>query len=294
MKLGVLVESEEGLDWERWRSTCLAAERLGFESVWLSDHLASPWSSERHGLEPWVALSVAASQTRRIRLGSLVSPITFRQPALMARMAEAIDDLAPGRFVLGLGLGWNADEHARFGILFPPLAERVRLLTEGITCIREVHGERHVPLLLGGAGVRSTLPLVARFADEWNVTTASADFFRVRNDALKELCAQARRDPSTIKRSVAAGVLVGRDADEVRERCRRMQACVPPLASFDVDDVPGAAADMGWWVGTPPTIVDALRPLAEAGVDLAIVGHYDLDDVATLELIAAEVMPRLA
>lgn len=294
MKLGVLVESEEGLDWERWRSTCLAAERLGFESVWLSDHLASPWSSERHGLEPWVALSVAASETQRVRLGSLVSPITFRQPALMARMAEAIDDLAPGRFVLGLGLGWNAGEHAHFGIPFPPLAERVRMLSDGIQNIRQVHGQRHMPLLLGGAGVQSTLPLVARYADEWNVTTASADFFRARNEALDELCAQAGRDPRSIKRSVAAGVLVGRDADELLERSWRMQSCVAPLAALDVDSVPEAVVDMGWLVGTPEMIVDGLRPLAEAGVDLAIVGHYDLDDVATLELIAAEVMPRLA
>jgi alkanesulfonate monooxygenase SsuD/methylene tetrahydromethanopterin reductase-like flavin-dependent oxidoreductase (luciferase family) len=293
MKLGVLIESEEGLDWERWQSTCLAAERLGFESLWLSDHLASPWSDQRHGLEPWVALSVAASQTRRIRLGSLVSPITFRQPALMARMAEAIDDLGAGRFVLGLGLGWNAAEHARFGIPFPPLNERVRMLADGITCIRQVLGQRHIPLLLGGAGVRSTLPLVARFADEWNVTTASADFFRVRNDTLDELCAQAERDPRTIRRSIAAGVLVGRDADEVRERSRRMQGCVPPLAHVDLDQVPTAAADMGWLVGTPAALVAALRPLAEAGVDLAVLGHYDLDDAQSLELIAAEVLPNL-
>jgi alkanesulfonate monooxygenase SsuD/methylene tetrahydromethanopterin reductase-like flavin-dependent oxidoreductase (luciferase family) len=294
MNLGVLIESEEGLDWERWQSTCLAAERLGFESLWVSDHLASPWSEHRHGLEPWVALSVAASQTRRIRLGSLVSPITFRQPALMARMAEAIDDLGPGRFVLGLGLGWNAEEHARFGIPFPGLADRARMLADGITAIRRVHGERHIPLLLGGAGLRSTLPLVARFADEWNVTTASADFFRVRNDTLDTLCAQAERDPHTIRRSIAAGVLVGRDADELRERSRRMQSCVPPLAHLDLNEVPRAAADMGWLVGTPAAIVAALRPLADAGVDLAIVGHYDLHDAQTLELIMAEVAPNLA
>jgi alkanesulfonate monooxygenase SsuD/methylene tetrahydromethanopterin reductase-like flavin-dependent oxidoreductase (luciferase family) len=168
------------------------------------------------------------------------------------------------------------------------------MLSDGIQSIRQVHGQRHMPLLLGGAGVQSTLPLVARYADEWNVTTASVDFFRARNEALGELCAQAGRDPRSIKRSVAAGVLVGRDADELLERSWRMQSCVAPLATLDVDSVPEAVVDMGWLVGTPEMIVDGLRPLAEAGVDLAIVGHYDLDDVATLELIAAEVMPRLA
>ena len=177
MKIGLLVEPVERLDWGRWRAIYLAAERLGFESVWVSDHLASTWFPENHGLEPWVALTVAAAETRRVRLGPLVSPITFRQPALVARMAEAIDDLSVGRFVLGLGLGWNADEHAQFGIPFPPVQERVRLLAEGIERIRRVLGERsehHVPLIIGGSGPRSTLPLVARYADEWNLTTALA------------------------------------------------------------------------------------------------------------------------
>src|ERR1700674_1724017 len=117
MKLGILVEAVEGLDWNRGRPIYRAAERLGFESVWVSDHLASTWW-EIHGLEPWVALSVAAAETRRGRPGPLVSPSTFRQPAPVARMAEAIADLSLGRFVLGVGLGWNVDEHTQFGIPF--------------------------------------------------------------------------------------------------------------------------------------------------------------------------------
>jgi alkanesulfonate monooxygenase SsuD/methylene tetrahydromethanopterin reductase-like flavin-dependent oxidoreductase (luciferase family) len=294
MRLGVLVEAEEGLDWERWRMICVHAERLGFESVWVADHLASSWSGERHGLEPWVALSVAAAETRRIRLGPLVSPITFRQPALVARMAESIEALSTGRFVLGLGLGWNADEHARFGIPFPPVAERARALGAGIELIRQMLGEVHIPVVIGGTGQRSTLPLVARYADEWNLTTASIELFEARSKRLAELCDEIGRDPRTIRRSVAVGFLIGRDDDELRERSRRLQRVVQPLASLAAADVLEAARQMGWVVGTPRQIVAALRPLAQAGVDLAILGHYDLADVPGLELIASEVMPALA
>jgi alkanesulfonate monooxygenase SsuD/methylene tetrahydromethanopterin reductase-like flavin-dependent oxidoreductase (luciferase family) len=294
VKLGLLIESEEGLDWERWRATYLAAERLGFESVWISDHLASAWSRKRHGLDPWVALSVAAAETQRVRLGPLVSPITFRQPAIVARMAEAIDDLARGRFVLGLGLGWNAEEHAEFGIPFPPLAERTQLLVTAIERVKVTLGERHMPLLIGGSGPRSTLPIVARYANEWNLTTASVDVYLERSHTLREMCAEVGRDPNSIKRSVAVGFLIGQNAEELRERSRRMKAIVPPLAAVDVEAVPGAAEAMGWVTGTSDEIVATLRPLSRAGVDLAILGHYDLNDVAALELIATDVMPALA
>jgi alkanesulfonate monooxygenase SsuD/methylene tetrahydromethanopterin reductase-like flavin-dependent oxidoreductase (luciferase family) len=293
VKLGLLVESEEGLDWKRWRATYQAAERLGFDSVWVSDHLVSSWSLSAHGLEPWVALGVAAAETRRVRLGPLVSPVTFRQPALVARMAETIDDLSPGRFVLGLGLGWNADEHARFGIPFPPLAERARLLAHGIERMRSML-EQHIPVLIGGSGQHSTLPLVARHADEWNLTTASLDVYRARSQRLTELCDEIGRDPSTIRRSVAVGCLIGRDPSDLRERAKRMQRLVPALAGVEPDSVAVAARKMGWVAGTSAEIIATLRPLADAGVDRAILGHYDLDDEAALELIAEAVMPQLA
>jgi alkanesulfonate monooxygenase SsuD/methylene tetrahydromethanopterin reductase-like flavin-dependent oxidoreductase (luciferase family) len=286
MKLGLLIESEEGLDWQHWRQTYRTAERLGFESIWLSDHLSSPWSAERHGLEPWLALSVAAAETERLRFGPLVSPVTFREPALVARMAEGLANLSSNRFVLGLGLGWNADEHARFGIAFPPVAERTRRLADGLARIRDMLADSQVPILLGGSGPRSTLPLVARYADEWNLTTSSVEVYQERAARLATLCAAAGRDTQAIRHSVAAGVLIGRDTADLRARTERLRLLVPPLA--------GGHEALGWVAGTPKDVVDQLRPLAEAGVALAILGHYDLDDVATLELIANDVMPALA
>jgi alkanesulfonate monooxygenase SsuD/methylene tetrahydromethanopterin reductase-like flavin-dependent oxidoreductase (luciferase family) len=291
VKLGLLVETEEALDWDGWRRVCADAERLGFESVWVSDHFASPWAAGRHGLEAWMALAVAAAETRRLVLGPLVSPITFRAPALVARMAESLHDLSQGRFVLGLGLGWNAAEHLEADIPFPPPAERRQRLIQSIELIRRNLGERRVPLLIGGGGPRSTLPVVARYADHWNMTTSSVEAYRARSQELAELCRSVGRDSCQIRRSVAVGYLVGRTAAELETRGDRMRQLIAPLS--DAADVLEGARQMGWIVGTPREIVEQLRPLAEAGAELAILGHYDVTDSAALELIASDVMPRL-
>jgi alkanesulfonate monooxygenase SsuD/methylene tetrahydromethanopterin reductase-like flavin-dependent oxidoreductase (luciferase family) len=263
VKLGVLVESEEGLDWPRWRTTVAAVERLGFDSLWLSDHLESPWHPGRHGLDPFVALAVAAAESKRIRLGTLVSPITLRSPAILARMAEAIDALAPGRFVLGLGLGWNADEHAAHGLVFPATRERLALLASGLQRVRETWPG---PILIGGGG-DTTLRLAAEWADMWNMTTASPEVFQAR----------AARLPKAVEASIACGVLIGRDATDLADRKKRLERYVPPLVGHEPRDI-------GWLTGT----VDELRAHLTAfeGLDLAIFGHYDLDDVEALALLA--------
>jgi alkanesulfonate monooxygenase SsuD/methylene tetrahydromethanopterin reductase-like flavin-dependent oxidoreductase (luciferase family) len=289
MRLGILVEAEEGLDWEQWRATYTAAERLGFDSVWLSDHLQSPWPDRPHGLETWTALTVAAAETQRVELGPLVSPIMFREPALVARMAESLAGLARGRFVLGLGLGWNVDEHAAAGIAFPPAAERAQRLADAITRIRCDLGDDRVRLLIGGSGSRRTLPLVARFADEWNVTTGSLDAYREMIGRLDRLCRDIGRNPREIRRSVATGILIGRDVDDLRERAERMRRCVPPLA--DASNVLESARQMGWLVGTPQGIVTSLREFGNQGVDRVVLGHYDVANVGTLEVLADAVLP---
>lgn len=289
MKVGLLVEVEEGLDWDTWRATYGAAERLGFESVWLSDHLRSPWAA-RDGLETWTALAVAATQSSRLVLGPLVSPVTFREPAILARMAESLHALSGGRFVAGLGLGWNEDEHAAAGIPFPPVAARSRRLAEAAERIRcEAPG---VPMLIGGSGPRSTLPLVARYADAWNITTASVAAFRDATAKLDGLCADYGRDPGAIGRSIACGILVGKDAADLAARAERMRACVPPLA--DGSDVQEKAREMGWLVGTVLDVVARLREFAAAGADRVILGHYDVKDVSMLELLASDVLAMVA
>ena len=318
MKLGVLIEAEAGLTWERWRRLVAQVERLGFESLWLSDHFLSLSVAERDSLEPWVALTVAAAETTRVRLGPLVSPMTFRHPALLARMAVAVDNLSGGRLVLGVGAGWNEVEHRAYGILYPPARERLDMLEEGIEVIRRLLGDtpahfagRHyqldgadlqpkatqrpwVPLLIGGMGERRTLPLVARYADEWNLTTADAALYRAKSARLAACCQAIGRDPATIARSVAVGLLVGRDAAELRARSETLQRLVPRLAPLGPTEVPDAMRAVGWVVGKPTEVVASLRALADAGVSRAMLQLTDQTDLAALELVAREVMPQLS
>jgi alkanesulfonate monooxygenase SsuD/methylene tetrahydromethanopterin reductase-like flavin-dependent oxidoreductase (luciferase family) len=283
VKVGLLVEVEEGLDWDSWRATYSAAERLGFESVWLSDHLESARGTPAR-LETWTALAAAATETQRLVLGVLVSPVMFREPAIIARMAESLAALSSGRFVAGLGLGWNADEHANAGIPFPSVAERARRLVD---TIKRLRCARHIPVLVGGSGPRVTLPLAAQHADQWNMTTASVAQFAQANRRLDELCAEAKRPAREILRSMACGVLVGRDDVDLRERAERMREVVPPLA--DAQDVLQAAREMGWLVGSVEDLGAQLDAFAAAGAERVILGHYDLTNLATLELLAATV-----
>jgi alkanesulfonate monooxygenase SsuD/methylene tetrahydromethanopterin reductase-like flavin-dependent oxidoreductase (luciferase family) len=141
MKLGILIEGQENLTWERWRHLAEIVERLGFESLWRSDHFMSNVDPRRDSLETWVTLAVTAAETTRLRFGPLVCPMSFRHPALLARMAVAVDRLSRGRLILGLGAGWNEREHRAFGLPFPPLRERLDRLEEGLEVIRLLLGD---------------------------------------------------------------------------------------------------------------------------------------------------------
>jgi alkanesulfonate monooxygenase SsuD/methylene tetrahydromethanopterin reductase-like flavin-dependent oxidoreductase (luciferase family) len=289
MRLGVLVEGEDALTWDQWRRTVSAAEDLGFDSVWISDHLLSSDGQDRAGLDAWLALGLAAASTRRVSLGPLVTPITFRLAGLLARMAANLDTLSGGRFVLGLGVGWNEREHAAFGIPFPPGPERLHLLDSGLALIRRTL-KTQVPILIGGTG-RGTLRLVARYADEWNVTTNSPELYQTLNQSLAAACQVIGRDPASVKRSVAVGVLIGRTASELCARAERLRRAVPGLEDVPPEQMVTHVRKRGWVAGTPPEVVSALKVLADLGVDRVMLGHYDLDDTAALHLIAREVLP---
>src|SRR5207248_2171518 len=156
---------------------------------------------------------------------------------------------------------------------------------EGIVRIRQLQGDRQMPLLIGGSGAAS-IDVAARYADEWNMTTASAETFAGCTAQLDAQCREVGRDPRTIQRSVAAGVLIGRDRQDLHERSVRLQSIVQPFAGVAPEHVPSVARAQGWVAGTPEEVVRTLHALAHAGVDRVMLGVYDFDDVAMLALIA--------
>ena len=191
MDIGLMLEGQNGLTWERWLHTLRMAERLGFPSVFRSDHYFI--TTQRESLETWTSLAVAAQVTSNIRFGPLVAPVTFRHPVDVGRMATQIDLLSGGRFVMGVGNGWHEPEHIAYGIPFPPRGERSRRLEEAIQLMRamwapgpvsfdgayyQLHEIDTLPnpapgrpwLLVGGTGPKRTLRYVAQYSTRTNGT----------------------------------------------------------------------------------------------------------------------------
>jgi F420-dependent oxidoreductase-like protein len=312
MKVGVMIEAQEGLTWEHWFRIADRVEQLGLDSLSRSDHFFSLSGDRRRpALECWTSLTALAQRTRRIRFGPLVSPMTFRHPALLARMAAAVDLLSNGRLVLGVGAGWNVAEHEAFGIALPPLKERFDRFEEGIAVIKalwtggpvDVDGRYYAlhgatayprpqqqpapPLLIGGDGEVRLLRIVARDADEWNSHAHTPEVYRVKLAKLEEHCRAVGRDPATIRRSWMGGVLIGRDANEVAAKGRWMQSFLGgALAGVAPADAPQELRRRGWIVGTADQAASQLSAWSSLGVERVMFQWYNLDDLDGLSLLA--------
>ncbi len=312
MRVGIMIEGQEGLTWERWLRLGQAAEDLGYDSLCRSDHLTGLWGeSKRPSLETWTSLTILASRSRRIRFGPMVSPLTFYHPALLAKMAVALDTLSGGRVDLGLGAGWNEHEHAMFGVPLPPLRERLDRLECAARHIRALGAGRPVTLeqpyyplrqaeshplpthgrlrmVLGGRGERRTLRIAAEFADEWNVTRVDIPTFRQKREILAEHCLVCERDPETIARSLMVPMIIGRDRSDVTRRIAAARAIFPPLP----EDEAGWRAQ-SFLVGSPDDIGKALRQWEEAGVQRVLLQMLDQEDLAALETFSTHVLPHI-
>jgi len=311
MRIGVMIEGQEGLTWERWFRIAERVESLGLDSLWRSDHFFSlSGHPERPALECWTSLTALAQRTQRIRFGPLVSPITFRHPALLARMAAAVDGLSDGRLVLGVGAGWNEAEHAAYGITLPPLKERFDRLEEGIAVIKalwtggpvDLDGRYYPlrgasayprpvqqpapPLLIGGDGEVRLLRIVAMHADEWNSHAPGPDVYRAKRARLEEHCRAVGRDPNTIHRSWMGGILIGRDRSEVLEKGRWFHSFLGPLAGGSPGAVPEVLRQRHWLVGTPDEVAGQVDAWSAVGVERVMLQWYNLDDLDGLSLLA--------
>ncbi len=300
-QIGLMFEGQLGLTWARWQKLLNAVETLGYQCVFRSDHFTTD-APDQESLEEWVSLTYAASHTRRIEFGSLVSPITFRHPSILARMAAAIDDLSGGRLILGMGAGWNEREHRQFGVPFYDKNTRFEMFVDGLEITsRLLHSDDPVqyigkhfsldgalllprpqrpggpPILIGGNGLQRTLSLAAKYADEWNGVFLSPDEYRTRNTRLTELLEQSGRDPDTVKRSLMTQVVFA-------ENDQAWQAKIAADA--------GLADAQAMIVGTPSQIVDKIGAYIEAGVERFMLQWLALDDLDGIEKLAQAVLPH--
>src|SRR6266566_4106750 len=299
-KLGIMLEGQEGLSWERWRRICADVERLGFASLRRSDHLISlmgPGTGERDCIECWESLALAAEWTKKIEFGPMVSPMTFRIPGVLAKIAASVDALSGGRLILGVGAGWNQNEHSVFGIPFLTERERFDRLEAGINTMRDIWSKTNprparnpIPLLIGGKGLKRTIPLVAREAAEWNFSRLDLDMFRESRDALDQRCREIGRDPSSIRRSLMTSVIIGRDRSDLLERASQVREVLPSLRAMSPEEVLENRKD-AWLVGKPDEIASRIREVSRLGVELFMLQHFLLDDSDALELLAREVLP---
>lgn len=311
MQIGIMLEAQEGLNWERWAKISQQVEALGLDSLWRSDHFFSVMGKgERDSLECWTSLTELACRTRRIRFGPLVSPMTFRHPALLARMAAAVDELSNGRLVLGVGAGWNEAEHAAYGIPLPPMKERMDRLEEGVKVIKALWsggpatlaaqyyplqgatlrpGPRQQagpPLLIGGEGEQRLLRIVALYADEWNSHPHSAEIFARKRSRLHEHCRDVGRDPAAIVCSAMLGVCIAADRAGLGERASWFKSFLPSLRDVPQAKVLHALAERGWLVGVPDEIAVQLGKWEGLGVQRVMLQYFDMDDAEGLRLLA--------
>ncbi|MGH2949663.1 MAG: TIGR03560 family F420-dependent LLM class oxidoreductase [Solirubrobacteraceae bacterium] len=291
MRVCLMIEGQEGVTWEQWRALATTAEAAGFEALFRSDHYMSLDGSSAGGsLDAWGTLNALAALTSTLRLGTLVSPATFRHPSVLAREVVTADHVSGGRVELGLGAGWHEREHAAHGFPFETVRERFDRLAEQLEIVRrswepgpfDFAGRLYrleqadplpkpvarPPIIIGGGAGPRSVALAARWADEYNTIFATPEQCRERRERVAAACAEAGREP--IPFSLMTGFAIAGDH----------AARLHPAP--------------GWLTGTLREIVAQLHELEQAGVERVMLQHLVHDDLETVELIGREVVPEVA
>jgi F420-dependent oxidoreductase-like protein len=315
MKLGVMIESQEGVGWPEWKNIVQWTEELGFESLWRSDHFFSFFGPSRtiDSLDTMVAHTYTAAASSRIRFGPLVLSMTFRHPAVLARMAAAVDQLSNGRFILGVGAGWNATEHEAYGIELPPIKQRMDNLEESVRVIKALFendsatyqgkiytlkdapmnpkpAQKPMSLLIGGGGEQRTLRMVARYATEWNSPIGGGlEVYHRKKGILEQYCEAEKRDPTTIEHSVMSGYIAGESQAEVDRKVQAAIERAPAQFRSRTGNRPPLTA---LW-GTPPQIVEQIGELEYAGISRVQLQYTSPPAHEELEFVAREILPRV-
>jgi alkanesulfonate monooxygenase SsuD/methylene tetrahydromethanopterin reductase-like flavin-dependent oxidoreductase (luciferase family) len=327
MRYALMLEPQQGMSYDDQLAAIRRAEANGFDAFFRSDHFASfPGEAGKPTTDAWTVLAGLARETERITIGTLVSPVTFRHPGVFAKVVSTVDEMSGGRVEVGVGAGWNDLEHDQLGLEFPPIEQRADLLEDelamlhglwgepdgwsyqGITGIRvegalfrprplDAPGRPTTPvggkrprIIVGSGGSPRSYRLAARYADEYNLSSASpARAVEVRGK-LDEACRAIGRDPSTLARSTMAGVLVGRTADEVAARERAL------LAAFGSDAETGEAwleeRRSRWIYGTPDEARAQLERFAGAGLDRIMLQDFLPWDLEHIDVMGEELVGR--
>lgn len=281
-------------------------ESLGFTSLWLYDHLWAPGLPDAPSLEAWTLATALLTETTTLRVGHMVLCNNFRHPVLLAKMAATLDVISNGRLDLGIGSGSVADEHDQAGFAWDSPAERSERLGEALEILTRMFrggpvtfsGEHYQvsdvpslplpvqsprpPIIVGGVGERYTLPLVARYADVWNVPTYALGDLPTKIAALGRECERIGRDPDEIRYSIEAVLALAPDEQSLGEVRRVAQRRF---------GAPGFGLEEGGFVGTPTTVIDRVGELTDLGFSHFVFFTHDRAADATLDLLAAEVLP---
>jgi F420-dependent oxidoreductase-like protein len=318
MDVSLQCEATVGLNWENWPPLLRAVEEAGFAALFRCDHFVLPQPPDNDALDLIVSLVYAADHTSRIRLGSLVAPVSFRDPHLLARQAAAIDDLSGGRFVLGVGAGWNEREHAMFGYHLGDKSTRLDRFEEGLAVISALlRSEPPVSfegkyfqlrdavmtprpkrpggprILVGGSGPKRTLPLAARYADIWNGNGLTPEEFVKRNAILDKALEREGRDPGEVQRTLMLMAVCYRNESEMRnaiawftpESELRTQT---PREIIEARRNRSAA----FIAGSPEQVAERLREYADVGV-AEVMLQWGVDNLDGLRLLGEEVIPHV-
>lgn len=295
--------------WEQSEAAATLFEELGYDSIWVNDHLYGPQSPQIPMLEAWTLIAALAAKTERVEIGTLVTPAGMRNPQHLGKTIATVDHIAGGRIIAGLGSGWMPAEYEDFGVPFPEPPARARQLKETVSLLKQMwsseepvtmHGEfvnatnlvtspqppREVPILIGGTGKQVTLPLAAREASIWNNPAGSQGKLEENVTALRAAMDKVGRDPSEVRISQQCLVAIAPNEAEAEP----MIALAKKIFGGHMGDPTGPLAI----VGTPDRIVEQIGKHQELGCSMFMIEFFGTDTRGPAQMFAEKVLPQFA
>jgi alkanesulfonate monooxygenase SsuD/methylene tetrahydromethanopterin reductase-like flavin-dependent oxidoreductase (luciferase family) len=305
MQISISIEAMLGLNWPLWKDIIQRVDHMGFHALYRSDHFMIG-KTGADSLELVTSLTYLAQHSQRLHFGSMVAPLSFRHPVMLARQAMAMNDLSEGRMILGLGAGWHDEEHSMFGYELGDTKTRMDRFEEGVQVIdalvrrsepvdydgkyfqlrqAQLLPQSPVRILIGGNGPTRTLPLVARYADVWNCQLVRPADFRTVNARLDELIQAAGRAHDDVKRTMLVPVLVTHAQQDLERHLHLIQQYAPPFYHASGEEIQAALFGANGIIGSPAQVQDELAAYAANGVEEVILEWFGLYDLEGMEAL---------